>query len=256
MKLNKAIFWCGLMLSIGVQPALAETTKPSDKSDKKVAKPEPATAADKKVAKPEPAPTPAPAAVEAEKKVAKAAPGPVSDPDVAIQMADDYFNSSRAMTADFVQTGQDGRRAEGKLYVVKPGRMRFEYAEPATMEIIADGRSVAIRDRKLKTQETYFIEQTPLKFLLKNDVHLKKDVKITNVTTAKDKTIIIVEDSTTFGGTSTIGLYFDAKNFNLTQWTVKDPQGYETVVVLHNIDKTTSPSANLFRIPSEGIFSE
>jgi outer membrane lipoprotein-sorting protein len=251
MKLSKAIFWCGLMLSIGVQPALAETAKPSDK---KVAKPEAAPAADKKIVKPEPAPAPAPAE-PAKKEVAKPA-GPVSDPEVAVQMADDYFNSARAMTADFVQTGQDGRRAEGKLYLVKPGRMRFEYAEPATMEIIADGRTVAIRDRKLKTQETYFIEQTPLKFLLKSDVHLKKDVKITNVTTAKDKTIIIVEDSTTFGGTSTIGLYFDAKNFNLTQWTVKDPQGYETIVVLHNIDKTTTPNANLFRIPSEGIFSE
>lgn len=254
MKLSKAIFWFGLSLSIGAQPVLAETTKPSDK---KVVKPEAAPAADKKVAKPEPAaaPAPAPAPEPAKKEAAKPA-GPISDPEVAIQMADDYFNSSRAMTADFVQTGQDGRRAEGKLYVVKPGRMRFEYAEPATMEIIADGRSVAIRDRKLKTQESYFIEQTPLKFLLKNDVHLKKDVKITNVTTAKDKTIIILEDSTTFGGTSTIGLYFDAKNFNLTQWTVKDPQGYETLVVLHNIDKTTTPNANLFRIPAEGIFSE
>ncbi|SNB79793.1 Outer membrane lipoprotein-sorting protein [Rhodoblastus acidophilus] len=191
-----------------------------------------------------------------DKKVAKPEVSAVSDPDIAIQMADDYFNSSRVMTADFVQTGQDGRRAEGKLYVLKPGRMRFEYAQPATMEIIADGVSVAIRDRKLKTQETYFVEQTPLKFLLKNELNLKKDVKITNVTPSKDKTVITLEDSSTFGGSSTIRLYFDAKNFNLTQWAVKDPQGYETLVVLHNIDRTTTPNLSLFHIPNEGLFSE
>jgi outer membrane lipoprotein-sorting protein len=251
MKLSKAILYCGLMLSLTVAPALAESGKAADK---KAGKPGAAAAdkADKKAVKPEPEPAPAPAA---EKKVAKPEAA-VSDPEIAIQMADDYFNSSRVMTADFVQTGQDGRRAEGKLYVMKPGRMRFEYAEPATMEIIADGVAVAIRDRKLKTQEMYFIDQTPLKFLLKNDLHLKKDVKITNVAAVKDKTIITVEDSTTFGGTSTIRLYFDAKNFNLSQWAVKDPQGYETLVVLHNIDRSSAPSAGLFRIPREGLFSE
>ena len=148
-------------------------------------------------------------------------------------MADDYFNSSRVMTADFVQTGQDGRRAEGKLYVLKPGRMRFEYAEPATMEIIADGVSVAIRDRKLKTQEIYFIDQTPLKFLLKNDLHLKKDVKITDVSTAKDNTVITVEDSTTFGGTSTIRLVLRRQELQL------DPVGGQGSARLRN---TRGPS--------------
>jgi outer membrane lipoprotein-sorting protein len=220
MKLSMAILCCGLMISPVAATSLAQSSKPL------------------------------------EKKLAKPAVSPVSDPSVAIQMANDYFNSSQVMTADFVQTGQDGRRAEGKLYVLKPGRMRFEYAEPATMEIIADGISVAIRDRKLKTQQLYFIAQTPLKFLLKNDLDLKKDVKITNVSTTKDSTVITVEDTTTFGGTSIIRLYFDAKTFDLTQWAVKDPQGYETLVVLHNIDRTTTPNPNLFRIPSDSEFSE
>jgi outer membrane lipoprotein-sorting protein len=220
MKLSIVLLCCGLACSPVVAPAFAQSAK------------------------------------AVEKKVTKTDIPAVSDPEVVIQMADDYFNSSRVMTADFVQTGQDGRRAEGKLYVLKPGRMRFEYAEPATMEIIADGVSVAIRDRKLKTQETYFIEQTPLKFLLKSELRLKKDVKITDVSAVKDKAIITLEDTTTFGGTSTIRLYFDVKNFNLTQWAVKDPQGYETLVVLHNIDRSATPNANLFRIPSEGIFSE
>lgn len=176
------------------------------------------------------------------------------DPQIAIQMADDYFNSAQVMTADFVQVGVDGRRSEGKLYVAKPGRLRFEYARPASMEIIADGTTVAIRDRKLKTQQLYFISQTPLKFLLKQELDLKRDVKVLDVTSDPRSTTIAVEDSTTFGGTSKIKLNFDSKTFSLKQWEVTDPQGYQTLVTLHNIDLKSIPDPTLFRIPSDSIW--
>jgi outer membrane lipoprotein-sorting protein len=149
---------------------------------------------------------------------------------------------------------QSNAPVEGKLYVLKPGRLRFEYAQPATMEIIADGTSVAIRDRKLQTQEIYFISQTPLKFLLKSQMKLEKDVKIIDVSATESGTLITVEDSTTFGGTSRIKLNFDNTKFSLTQWEVTDPQGYVTSVTLHNVDLKTVPEKGLFRIPSENVW--
>lgn len=176
------------------------------------------------------------------------------EPKAAIQLANDYFNSSQVMTADFVQIGADGRRSEGKLYIVKPGRLRFEYAQPATMEIIADGVTVAVRDRKLQTQQTYFISDTPIKFLLKTGVNLQRDAKITSISSDDKATTINIEDSATFGGTSKIRLKFDNKNFNLKQWEVTDPQGYQTLVTLHNIDLKTLPDGKLFQIPTASIF--
>ena len=98
---------------------------------------------------------------------APAKPFTPMDPHVAIQKADDYFNSTRTMIGDFVQISGD-RRSEGKIYIQKPGKMRFEYAEPATLDIVADGMTVAVIDHKLATQDFYFIWQTPLKFLLKD----------------------------------------------------------------------------------------
>jgi outer membrane lipoprotein-sorting protein len=176
------------------------------------------------------------------------------EPQAAIQLANDYFNSSQVMTADFVQIGADGRRSEGKLYIVKPGRLRFEYAQPATMEIIADGVTVAVRDRKLQTQQTYFVSDTPIKFLLKTGVNLQRDTKITGVSSDDKATTINIEDSATFGGTSKIKLRFDAKNFSLKQWEVTDPQGYQTLVTLHNIDLKTPPDGKLFQIPTANNF--
>src|ERR1700685_917770 len=65
----------------------------------------------------------------------------------AARRANAWFASARLMTSDFVQVGPDGHRAEGKLYVERPGRMRFQFAPPDRLEIVADGRSVAVRDQ-------------------------------------------------------------------------------------------------------------
>lgn len=169
----------------------------------------------------------------------------------AIQKANAYLNSTPRFAADFVQIGADGGRSEGKLVVERPGKLRFEYAPPAKLEIIADGRSVAVRDRKLKTQDLYFIGQTPLKFLLKDHIDLARDTSVQNVTQNANTTSILLIDKATFGGTSRISLTFDNKDFVLKQWKVIDPQGYETMVKLSNIDTKSVPDPRLFIIDQQ-----
>jgi outer membrane lipoprotein-sorting protein len=166
----------------------------------------------------------------------------------ALKRANAFFNASPVMTADFVQIGNDGKRSEGKLHVQRAGRVRFEYAQPATMEVVADGSQVAIRDRKLGTQDLYFINQTPLKFLMKEKIDLEKDVTVQDVQIDDSGVTVAIEDKATFGGTSHLKLIFDPKNFHLKQWQVKDPQGYETLITLFNIDQTKTPDPGLFKI--------
>ena len=132
----------------------------------------------------------------------------------------------------------------------KPGKLRFEYANPATLEVIADGKEVAVNDRKMKTQETYSIGNTPLKFLLQEKIDLKSDTQILNVLQTPDEIMILLDDRTTFGGTSRIRLIFDAQTFQLNRWQVRDPQGYETLVTLYNIDFKQKPDPKLFKISS------
>jgi outer membrane lipoprotein-sorting protein len=194
--------------------------------------------------------TAAPQAVPAGKKaVAATTPSATPfNPYVAIEKANAYFNNAATMVGDFVQVGADGRRSEGKLYVQRPGRLRFEYAQPASLEVVADGTKVAIRDRKLSTQDLYFIQQTPLKFLLKDKIDLAKDTKVLDVTNDSNNTTIIIEDGTTLGGTSKIRLMFDPATYQLKQWLVTDPQGYDTLVSLYNMDFKEKPDPSLFSI--------
>jgi len=188
-----------------------------------------------------------------ESKVATVAtPAPVSaepaDPATVLAQANAYFNGISTLTGSFMQIGPDGRRIGGKLTLAKPGRLRFDYDAPSPLEVVADGTSVAVRDKKLATQDLYFIAQTPLKFLLREKIDLARDLSVTDVSNDPAGVRISLEDRATFGGTSRIQLLFDPEVKTLAQWRITDPQGYITTVQLSNLQKGKPVEAGLFFI--------
>jgi len=179
-----------------------------------------------------------------------AAAAPISAAD-AVRRANAYLDGAQVMTADFVQMSPDGKRSEGKLYVQRPGHLRFQYAPPDKLDIVADGRSVAVRDQKMGTQDLYFIGQTPLKFLLADHIDISRDTQIEGVSSDPSAVAITIFDKAVFGGSARITLLFDPATFALKQWTVLDSQGLQTVVTLFNIDLSTKPDAGLFKIDEQ-----
>ena len=171
-----------------------------------------------------------------------------ADPATVVAAANGYFNGFQTLTGSFIQIGADGRRIGGKLTLAKPGRLRFEYDQPSPLEVVADGTSVAVRDRKLNTQDLYFISQTPLKFLLRDKIDLARDLTVTEVTNDPGGVRIALEDRSTLGGTSKIQLFFDAEMKTLSQWRITDPQGYLTTVQLSNLQKGKAVDGSLFFI--------
>ncbi|WP_043748672.1 outer-membrane lipoprotein carrier protein LolA [Methylobacterium nodulans] len=159
------------------------------------------------------------------------------NPTAVIERANAYFNGVSTLTGNFVQIGADGRKIGGKLYLAKPGRLRFDYDQPSPLEVVADGTSVAVRDRKLATQDLYFISQTPLKFLLRDRIDLARDLTVTDVSADPGGVRISLEDRSTLGGTSRIVLLFDEAMKSLSQWRITDPQGYQTTVLLSNLQR-------------------
>jgi outer membrane lipoprotein carrier protein len=66
-----------------------------------------------------------------------------------------YLNGLATWSADFKQTIDDGhgkvvRSAAGKLYLQKPGRFRWDYAEPSEQLILADGKQIWFYDKDLQ----------------------------------------------------------------------------------------------------------
>src|SRR6267378_647557 len=84
-------------------------------------------------------------------------PGPTFDTTqrATLEKVNNYFNSVTTLVGKFVQVGPDGNKTEGLFYMQKPGKIRFEYDPPSPIELISDGDTVAVRDRKLATQDIY-----------------------------------------------------------------------------------------------------
>jgi outer membrane lipoprotein carrier protein len=85
------------------------------------------------------------------------------------------YNRLKSMSAHFQQLVRQGpgviRREEGRLYLSKPGRMRWEYESPETKLFVTDGKRVALyipgenRVMESAIKETEDIK-APLAFLL------------------------------------------------------------------------------------------
>jgi outer membrane lipoprotein-sorting protein len=159
-----------------------------------------------------------------------------------------YLSTVQNLAGKFVQVGPDGRRTEGQFAIQKPGKVRFEYDPPATIDIVADGQSVVVRDRNLATQDVYPLSQTPLRFLLADNVDLLKDTNLVAVYADDVFITVVVEEKSPIVGTSRLMIMFSATDMQLKQWTVTDPQGYDTTVAVYNLDTTKRADPSMFRI--------
>jgi len=159
-----------------------------------------------------------------------------------------YLSGMQVLSGKFVQVGPDGRRTQGDFFISKPGKVRFEYDDPSPIELIADGTSVVVRDRRLATQDVYPLSQTPLRFLLADKVDLTKDTHLLAVYADDVFITVVVEERNGIVGTSRLMIMFNASNMQLKQWTVTDPQGYDTTVAVYNLDTSRRPDPSLFRI--------
>jgi outer membrane lipoprotein-sorting protein len=165
-----------------------------------------------------------------------------------IERVDSYLSSVRTLEGNFVQVGPDGSRSKGEFYISKPGKVRFEYDPPSPISIVADGQSLVVRDRNLATQDVYPLSQTPLRFLLAAHVNLLKDTNLVAVYADDVFVTVVVEEKNGLVGTSRLMIMFSANDMSLKQWTVTDPQGYDTTVAVSNLDTTTKPDPSLFHI--------
>ena len=164
-----------------------------------------------------------------------------------VQKINGYLSNMTTLVGDFVQVGPDGGRTEGTFYIQKPGKVRFEYKPPSRVDVIADGQSVVVRDRKLATQDLYPLSQTPLRYLLADRIDLARDTNLVSVA-VDDMFVTLLIEEKQFVGTHRLVLMFGAKDLQLRQWTVTDPQGYDTTVAVYNLDSNKKPDPDLFKI--------
>jgi outer membrane lipoprotein-sorting protein len=166
-----------------------------------------------------------------------------------------YLSSLQTLVGNFVQVGPDGTKVKGDFYIQKPGKVRFEYDAPSPLAIISDGSSLVVRDRTLATQDIYPLSQTPIRFLLSDRIDLMRDTNVVNVTADDMYISVTIEEKQSLIGTSRLMLMLGTKDGQLKQWTVTDPQGYDTTVAIYNLDTTRRVNPDLFKLDDFSRFT-
>ncbi|MGZ5803154.1 MAG: outer membrane lipoprotein carrier protein LolA [Xanthobacteraceae bacterium] len=159
-----------------------------------------------------------------------------------------YLSTIQTLTGDFVQVGPDGNRSEGQFFLQKPGKINFTYNPPSVIQVVADGSSVVVRDTRLATQDLYPLSQTPLRFLLADKLDLMRDTTVQSVSSDDVFVTVVIEEKQAVIGTSRLMMMFGAKDLQLRQWTVTDPQGFDTTVAVYNLDTNKKPDPRMFVI--------
>lgn len=156
-----------------------------------------------------------------------------------------YLNGIRALQGGFVQIGPNGELDQGRFYLLKPGKLRFEYQPPSPLLIVSDGRTVAVFNRKLKTVDRYPLSSTPLDLLLGDHVDLRRDNSIVRLQ-RQPGTLVVEARTVTTRTKPNIIITFAYPNLELRQWTVIDDQGLPTTVALRELQTGVTPPESLF----------
>ena len=144
-----------------------------------------------------------------------------------------YFNDLKTMTAKFLQVASTGAVASGTMFLLRPGKFRFEYDPPSPNMLIADGTFLIFIDKDLRQTTHIFLSSTPVGVLVRDVVKLDGDITVTRISRRRGLLRVTIADSDDVED-GTLTLVFSEKPFTLRQWQVLDAQGTVTTVTLNN----------------------
>jgi outer membrane lipoprotein-sorting protein len=159
-----------------------------------------------------------------------------------------YMNALTTAEAEFTQINADGSIGTGKLFIQRPGRVRFEYAPPDRSLVVAGGGQVAVFDAKSnQPPEQYPLSRTPLSIILARNVDLARAKMVVGHTEDGNTTRVRAQDPEhpEYGS---IELVFTAGPTELRQWVIRDDGGSETTVILGEMTRGIDIAASLFNI--------
>lgn len=159
-----------------------------------------------------------------------------------------YLKSFKTMYGDFVQVAPNGTTTGGKFWIRRPGLMRFEYAAPTKLLIIADGLWLGVIDLKIKNEaDRYPLSETPLAFILSDDPDIIKKTHVLDFYYEPGNLMITMADKAgKMKGNLT--MVFAGDDLHLSSWTITDKNGRQTSIHISNLRVNENFSGKYFAL--------
>ena len=164
-----------------------------------------------------------------------------------LQRAQTYLQNLTSAQGTFVETSGAQRR-EGRFWLQRPGKMRFEYTRPEGLLVVSDGSNVKRYDPRLEVFRQVPLSQTPLSTFLARNVRLDQGVRIDRITRMQSGAFAIVARDSRRPNDGQVILSFAGDPLRLHEWTIVDAQGGRTRTQLTSLRPASGLSSSLFQL--------
>jgi outer membrane lipoprotein-sorting protein len=157
------------------------------------------------------------------------------------------------LRARFTQLAPDGRMSTGRVFLHRPGRLRFDYDPPSRVQLIATDWRLIFVDWAARQVNVLPLSQTPLAFLLDEQVRLSGELEVRSVQRrAGEVALEVVHAAEPDQGR--VVMVFAEQPIELRRWAVTDPQGFTTTVLIEEPEYGVPLDPELFRFRDPQIF--
>jgi outer membrane lipoprotein-sorting protein len=166
----------------------------------------------------------------------------------ALGRAQTYLRGLTSAQGTFTETGAGGQRRTGRFWLQRPGKMRFEYTNPAGLLVVSDGSNVMRYDPRLNTFQQVPLGQTPLSTFLSRNVSFDQGVRVDDVTIRSSGAFAVTVRDARRPNEGYAILAFAGSPMRLQEWTVVDAQGSRTRTQLTELRPASGLAASLFQL--------
>ena len=157
----------------------------------------------------------------------------------------DYLQKFSSLKSNFIQVNNNGEILTGKIFLIRPGKVRINYNEIPLL-IISDGQKVATINKKLKSISFYKLSDVPIKLLLFKNFKYD-NIKVLNLEESENQIVIqlaeIKKESNGY-----VEIIFEKQPFIMKKWIVFRDKFTKTEILLNNLKLNEKVRLELFDI--------
>lgn len=167
------------------------------------------------------------------------------DNTVNLKKVEEYLNKITTVRANFIQTSPSGKSSEGKFYMSRPGKLRWEYSPPMKILIVSDGSFLIYYNKELDEVSYIPVGDTLLTFLTRDKISLSGDIEVVEAKREGGISRVAVAQSDK-REQGTLTMTFDNSPFQLKKLEMEDGNGQITTVSFDNAEYDVALNDKLF----------
>ena len=150
-----------------------------------------------------------------------------------VRRLEEYLSTMTTIVSDFTQVAPDGTLTNGRFFLERPGKMRWQYNPPTPILMVSNGSELVYYDYELEQVSHIPLDSTLIGFLARPTIHFDKDVGIVAFSEKADViSVTLAQVEKPDDGLLT--LEFSDKPLALRNMIIRDATQQVTTVSLNN----------------------